>query len=64
MFVEIETILLRLRRWGECQECSEHFVQLYVGSRCPAVNWVSAASVSNVDWPPPAGRQLHGEPTG
>jgi hypothetical protein len=32
--------------------------------RCPAVNWASAASVSNVDWLPPTVRQLHGEPTG
>jgi len=39
-------------------------VVVAVWLRCPAVNWASAASVSNVDWRPPTVRQLHGEPTG
>jgi hypothetical protein len=39
-------------------------VVMAVRLRCPAVNWASAASVSNVDWLPPTVRRLHGEPTG
>ncbi len=49
---------------NQCKWTAGKQALVVVGSRCTAVNWASAASVSNVDWLPPTVRQLHGEPTG